>query len=563
MKKNIVFLSILILLAQFFCSWSAVSSFQYQQIRDPSGVLLYEYPLQEWTGSVDLSLADPQWKTQMKDLLDGLGPDEYLFFLQTQQTDPVTYDTVCFMKTPDDRVPVYRNQPGQECFLVSLESSYSTDRENCPPSGLLGLMDPSYYGQEWNHITFVLADNLISRKEGLFDLRLLCSASSKTPERLREIFAGAFIRGAGEAGLNRETSDAFVLPAVSWHLPLLYAVCLLVLMMVLYRKRIRACMILKINGCSDLKIFLIEFGRFFTTLGLLPSGITLLLFGLFGSKFGFYSSILLHQLLWILQFHYAAMLAGGMLLLAGIHFEKKQTSLKYVQRGNDSIVFAFALLVLALVLSVESFSSNFAVLRMNAANLLELKNNPSQYAGYVSLLGPQSDYGLQTGMDAEASWAQFLEEHNGILQDFSQVPNANSEIAYPSVRVNPRYLEAYAITDSDGNRVDPAKINDPVLLIPEKYRNDSGLEEQLSVIFPVPNPQIIFIQNGLTVKSHSPMASVLSPLVIQDAIIGVYPIWLLTQATAMTFSCCPLAARKRNWLISSFMSRLRSASFCS
>lgn len=527
MKKLIVLFSLVIASLFFLQEWIYVSDFQYQNSHDPVQLTMFETGQQAFTASFDRSKIDndkdsdeDQQMALSQKLRSCLDENDALFLMQADMKDPVSYTLHCYVHDPDGLLAGFSTKDGQ-ADLSKADPCYTTMKD-APSDQKLKLLNEQYHNDEWIQVSFYPLEQIDQAKGNpYFDLYLVSDYPGSNLAGLNNVLKNGYSQDAsGE--IWRNYGAYFNLSQTAWQIPWLYGLSLFLMLMVMYRKRMRACMIMKIQGCTGTEIFMAEFGRLFAVLLVLPVLLTGFLFLLFGSGYHYFSNLIWQSLLSFLQVHLLFVLMAAIAIGVRIHLENRQTTLKNARTGRESIWLAAALVVMVLSMSMKPISINTACLVQNIPAYQTLKNNPGRYSGFLSLAGNISRYGDSVTLKAQPMWADVVYEQDGLMQDFSQLPSTPGETDCPILQVNSKFMESYSVFDSSGKEIDVSSFEEPHYLIPESISSGPALEARLEKVLGTSWPRIQ-IKNGTTLYSNSPYFYSSHPLQVTDAVILVYP----------------------------------------
>lgn len=527
MKKIILLFSLSVCFLTFLQEWIYVSDFQYRYSTEPWQTAMFDSGQQAYAASIDVSkLTDTEFQSDeaadgfIEKVRSSLSSRDSVYFIQTEMKDPSSYILHCFVQDEDNLLSGYSTRAGQAD--LSANSGFYSTVYQVPNENRITLLNKKYYEDEWRHISFYPLDEIKNIKDNpYFDIYLISDSAGNSLSNLNIILENGFIKNPN-GGIWEACEPYFSLDEIPWQISWLFGLSVFLMTMVVYKKRIKACMIMKIQGCSTYQIFLTEFGLFYCLLTAAPIILTGVLYLLLGSGCHFFSGLLFNRMVNFLTIYLVFVLLSAGTVLFRIWQEHRQTSLKYTQTGRDSVWLAFALLVLVLSQSVKPLSINAAYLFEQLPAYQMLKNNPDLYQDYISLCGTISRYGLNDIIQHQAEWTNLVYEQGGIMQDFMQLPISDSEPSWPTVQVNPEFLKTYDIKTTEGVTIDLAAYSEPFYLIPDSIPEGQLLNERLEMLLGTRWPTIR-IKDGLTLYSHSPDFFSSHPLKVTNAIILVYP----------------------------------------
>lgn len=191
-------------------------------------------------------------------------------------------------------------------------------------------------------------------------------------------------------------------------------------------------------------------------------------------------------------------------------------------------LFCTAILILPASQSIQACLTNLR-------DLYILESHKSVFTGYLT----DSFWNTQKTDDSETNsieaiandievmtkWNQFLEEHDGIYEDFSLMEftfsNELHEMGQPFVQVNANYLKDYQIMLEDGTMLNldqyPAQL--PLILIPESRVAELKENDQLRMM--CQSGQKLYVKDGIRLYPHLVSDQTISQIPYRDPVIRV------------------------------------------
>lgn len=226
------------------------------------------------------------------------------------------------------------------------------------------------------------------------------------------------------------------------------------------------------------------------------------------------------------------MVIEGLLSIQWMKLSLKSTSNKASTNLMLSLclgcLFCTAILILPASQSIQACLTNLR-------DLYILESHKSVFTGYLT----DSFWNTQKTEDSETTsietiandievmtkWNQFLEEHDGIYEDFSLMEftfsNELHEMGQPFVQVNANYLKDYQIVLEDGTMLNldqyPAEF--PLILIPEGRVAELKENDQFRMMCQA--GQKLYVKDGIRLYPHLVSDQNVSQIPYQDPVICV------------------------------------------